>query len=373
MRTPSTLRAAIAGLLLIPPIYGQQPEPTFPGEKWESVKPEAVFMSSQRLEILRAWLKTHKTTAMMLVVGGRVAFEYGDVTRVSKVASIRKSILAMMFGRYVASGQVDLNQTVKEIGLDDVTPFLPREERATLLQLMMARSGIYLDAGNGELGSLSPRRGSQEPGTYYQYQNWDFNAVGTAFEKLTGQDIYAALEKDLAKPIGMQDFDIQRQHRISVMPESVHPEYAMYLSTRDMARLGVLMSRDGVWNGKRILPEGWVKRITTLVTHPNEIHPLGAGGQGLPGTMDRWGYGMLWWVWDAPSWPGVVTSPFQGAYTAMGAYGQYITVLPAFDAVVVHKVYIDEPDEDPNFQVRPEEYTAILAMLAAAGCAGVCE
>jgi hypothetical protein len=51
---------------------------------------------------------------------------------------------------------------------------------------------------------------------------------------------------------------------------------------------------------------------------------------------------MLWWVWDAPNWPGVVTGPYQGAYTAMGANGQYIAVLPAMNLVLAHKVDFDE-------------------------------
>jgi len=167
---------------------------------WEHVKPEAVSMSSARLEVLRSWLKTQKTTAMMIVVGGRSIFEYGDVTKATKVASVRKSILAMLYGKNVAEGQIDLNKTVKELALDDVEPFLPIEEHATLLQLMMARSGIYLESGNAGLDAASPKRGSQTPGTYFQYNNWDFNAVGTAFEKLVGRNLYDVLESDLAHP-----------------------------------------------------------------------------------------------------------------------------------------------------------------------------
>jgi CubicO group peptidase (beta-lactamase class C family) len=268
----------------------------------------------------------------------------------------------------VASGKVDLNKTVKEIGLDDVQPFLPVEESATLLNLLTARSAIYHPSGNPSLTDLSPRRGSMYPGLYFQYQNWDFNAAGTAFEKLTGQDLYAALESDLAGPLGMQDFDRKKQRKNSSMPDSVHPEYAMYLSTRDLARLGLLMSRDGMWNGTRILPEGWASRITTLVTPADQIHPLMPGiGAGLA-TMDHWGYGMLWWVWDVPK--GVEIGPFHGAYTAMGANGQYITVFPEDDVVVVHKVDIDT---DESNEVKPVEYTATLALGVAAECSEECK
>ena len=350
-------------------VHAADLQPVFPAEDWEHVKPEAVGMSTRKFEALRGWLKTQNTTAMMVVIGGRVAFEYGDLSLVSKVASVRKSVLAMLYGKYEAEGRIDLSKTVRQLGLDDVRPFLPNEENATLLQLLMARSGIYLDSGNDELTRLSPRRGSQSPGTYFQYQNWDFNAAGAAFEKLTGLDIFEALEVDLAKPIGMQDFDRKLQRKNSSLPESIHPEYAMYLSTRDMARLGLLMLRNGVWDKKQLVPKEWISRITTLVTHADQIHPIGAGGAGLATTQDRWGYGMLWWVWDAPSWPGTTTGPFQGAYTAMGANGQYITVFPAWDAVVVHKVNFDV---DGKNQITPGDYTALLAMVNASSCDNQC-
>lgn len=332
----------------------------FPGKDWERVeKPESAGYSSARLEALRVWLKSNRTTAMLVSVEGKILFEYGDLARVSKVASVRKSVLAMLYGKYHAAGKVDLRKTVKQLGLDDVNPFLPIEQEATLLHLLTARSGIYLPSGNESLTSLSPRRGAQVPGTYFQYQNWDFNAAGTAFEKLTGKDIFDALEQDLARPIGMQDFDRSRQRKNSSLPDSVHPEYAMYLSTRDMARLGLLMLRGGEWNGKPILPKGWSSYITTLVTPHQDMHPVQFSLRTRPGL---WGYGMLWWVWDAPVLPGMVTGAYQGAYTAMGANGQYITVLPAMDTVIAHKV---DFDEDGSREVNPDEFSAILQMVIA--------
>src|SRR5258708_11366408 len=112
--------------------------------------------------------------------------------------------------------------------------------------LLMSRSGIYLPEGQPDPDPTdsAPARGSQRPGEFFYYNNWDFNAAGTAFEKLTGRNIYDALETDLARPIGMQDYDRAKQKKIQTVPEhliSVHPEYATYLSPRDIARLGLLM------------------------------------------------------------------------------------------------------------------------------------
>ncbi len=339
---------------------------SFPGADWIKIKPESVGYSSEKLQVLRAWLKTQKTTACHISVNGREIFEYGNIAQISKVASVRKSILAMLYGTYVVAGRIDLSRNVVEVGLNDVEPFLDVEKNATLYNLLTARSGIYHSTANKELTDLSPRRGSQAPGTYFQYQNWDFNAAGTAFEKLTGKGVFTALEEDLARPVGMQDFDRSKQRLNSEMPISKHPEYAMYLSTRDMARLGLLMLADGNWAGRQVMPKGWSARITTLVTPASDIHPIQLSLRTRPGL---WGYGMLWWVWDAPNWPGIITGPYQGAYTAMGANGQYITVLPAMNMVVVHKV---DFDEDGTRQVSSGQFQTILQMAIESDCAGPC-
>src|SRR5215510_1245310 len=282
------------------PARAQAPPKFWPGADWERVdKPESFGYSSLKLEALRTWLKTQRTTAMLVSVHGKVIFDYGDLTRVSKVASVRKSVLSMLYGKYVMDGTIDLNKTVKQLGLDDVQKFLRNEERATLEHLLTARSGIYHPSGNQDLDAQAPSRGSQYPGVYFLYNNWDFNAAGTAFEKLTKKDIYDALESDLARPIQMQDFDRARQKKIPVTPTSVHPEYAMYLSTRDMARLGLLMLREGKWKDKRLMPRSWASYLTALYTPAAQVGPKWLRSKVGSGPM-RWGYGALWWVWDEP-------------------------------------------------------------------------
>src|ERR1700722_10163772 len=106
----ASVRMFVATICAVLSVHGEELKPVFPDPNWERIKPEAVSMSSTRLEILRSWLKTQKTTAFMIVVGGRSIFEYGDVTKVSKVASVRKSILAMLYGKYVTEGRVELDK-----------------------------------------------------------------------------------------------------------------------------------------------------------------------------------------------------------------------------------------------------------------------
>lgn len=353
------------------PAFSQSPETFSPGAKWETVSPESAGYSSARLNALSDWLKTENTTAMMVTVHGKVIFQYGDVSRVSVVASVRKSILSMLYGKYAFTESFDLQKTVKQLGLDDKQPFLPIEERATVEQLLAGRSDIFIVPDKldpSSANSYQPRRGSALPGTFYSYNEWDFNAAGTAFEKLTGKNIYDALETDLARPIGMQDFDRKRQVKVDNLPSSVHQGYPMFLSTRDMARLGQLMLRQGNWNGKQVISGDWVRYSTLLWTPFQEMYPSWLRNYADPG---RWGFGLTWFVWDEPpylahSWAG----PMQGAFMAQGSGGQYIAVLPEADMVIVHKVDLDPKPQ--RQEITPVQWNTILNMVIAASCEDNC-
>ncbi len=339
----------------------------FPGKTWEKIdKPETIGYSSARLNALRAWLESIDTTAMMVSVGGRSLFEYGDLAHLSYLASVRKSVLAILYGKYVENGTIQLSKTLKEIGLTDVDGLLPLELEATVENLITARSGVYHPASNaGDSTASAPPRASQRPGTYYLYNNWDFNAAGAVFEKLTGKDIYDALQSDLAIPIGMEDFDRARQRKSGDAKRSTIMAYHMYLSTRDMARIGLLMLRGGRWQDRQIASRDWIHRITSLVTPLNEMNPPSYRSLG---TGNRWGYGCMWWVWDAPNSPG----PFMGAFTGMGAGGQYITILPQLDMVIAHKTDTQQASLHGKRQrtVSLAEYDAVLRMLITAKCPG---
>jgi len=362
---------AVAAVVLLSfvlaPVAGQTPAaaPVFPGADWERIaKPETVGYSSARLEGLRAWVASLDTTSMFVSVGGRALFEYGDVTHLSYLASVRKSVLAMLYGKYVENGTIRLDTSLKDLQFTDVDGLLPRELEATIEHLITARSGVYHPASNaGDDTGSAPPRGSQQPGSYYLYNNWDFNAAGAVFEKLTGRDIYDVVETDLARPIGMQDFDRKAQRKSGDPKRSQHMAYHMFFSVRDMARIGLLMLREGSWSGQQVVPRAWAQKIRSLVTPMNEMNPPGLRALG---TGYRWGYGYMWWVWDAPNSPG----PLKGAYTGMGAGGQYITVLPELDMVIAHKT--DTSQESPHGpgqrrrSVTGREYEAIVRMLISA-------
>jgi CubicO group peptidase (beta-lactamase class C family) len=332
--------------------------PVFPAAEWaRHTDPTTAGYCQPGLDAATTRARGMATTAAIAVVGGRVLWDYGDQQLISYLASVRKSILAMLFGTYVERGTIKLDKTMKDVNVTDVQGLLPREQQATILNLLAARSGVYHPAANaasaagGDTVGTPPERGSVAPGSYFLYNNWDFNALGTIFEQETGLGIYEAFERDMAGPMQFQDFRLAEQRKANNPTRSMHPAYHFYLSTRDMARMGYLMLRDGNWAGKQLVPRTWVRRMVTTLTPVGEMHPdeFKAG---------PFGYGLLWWVWDGAA----NTGAYRGAYTGIGAVGQFITVLPALDMVVAHKT------QPGGASVSREQYLALVDALIAAKC-----
>ncbi len=94
-------------------------------QQWQQAPAESQGYLTPRLEALRAWLKVQDTTSTMVVVHGKVIFQYGDLTHPSKIASCRKSILGMLYANYIGK-QIDLGKTVVQLGLEEPgKPFPP--------------------------------------------------------------------------------------------------------------------------------------------------------------------------------------------------------------------------------------------------------
>jgi CubicO group peptidase (beta-lactamase class C family) len=296
-----------------------------PGEEWGRFdKAEDGGFRSAALHAVERMLYPLPTTSLLVVKAGRVVYHYGDSSHVSYLASARKSVLSMLYGKYVANGTINLDRTVGDLGIEEAGGLLPIEKRATIRHLLMSSSGVYYPAGSPGGSSDTPPRGSKEPGTYFLYNNWDFNVAGAVFEKLTGKSVFQALEADLAGPLQFQDFDRSRQRMLGYddPKASRYKAYHLFLSGRDMARLGVLMVNDGRWNGKQIVPADWVSESTKRRVRADDM-----------ASRRESGYGYLWWL-PADTRTG---AEWLGSYLANGNFGQHVLCMPGIDTVIVHR------------------------------------
>jgi CubicO group peptidase (beta-lactamase class C family) len=290
--------------------------------------PAAAGWSGDKLAAAKAYADSIDTEAVMIVARGRVVAAWGKVAADYNVHSIRKSLLSALFGIHEAEGRVDLEATLATLGIDDKEGLTEREKLATVLDLLTARSGVYHPSGYESpwMVSIKPARGSAGPGTTWCYNNWDFNALGTIFRRLTGADIFADFSQRIAIPCEMEDFRPGEHGQYVELPASDHPAYPFRLTARDMARFGELFLRHGRWNGRQVVPADWV--AASVLPYSD----AGVGGA----------YGYMWWVArEGIFFPGVIVP--DGTYAALGAGGHKIVVIPALETIVVHRVDTDQP------------------------------
>jgi CubicO group peptidase (beta-lactamase class C family) len=321
-------------------------EDHFPGAEWDHAVPAELGWSEAGLAQARAFSDEIRSSAVMIVQHGKVVAEWGNTTKRTELASVRKSLLSSLIGIAVAEHLIKRDSTLGELGIDDNPPGLSEVEKgATVRQLLQARSGVYHAALYETRGAAEarPPRGSHAPGTFWYYNNWDFNVLGTIYEHATGTGIFEALDQKIAKPIGMQDYR-PRDGSYFRGDASIHPAYPIRMSARDLARFALLYLRKGNWAGRQIVPQDWVQESTQAYSN---------SGYGP-------GYGYLWWTGFLGGAVAPTLALPEGSFLAEGAGGQYALVAPALDLVVVQRVDRDTDIPEPSMRSTGRLFWLIL-------------
>jgi CubicO group peptidase (beta-lactamase class C family) len=247
-----------------------------------------------------------------------VAAAWGDVNRRFTVHSIRKSLLNSLYGIFIANGTIDTNLTIGQLQITDKDSLSELEKSAKVIHLLKARSGVYHRAAAEPdwVKGSRPERNSHPPDSFWFYNKWDFNVLGTIFEKLANTSIYKALHDEVAVPLQMEDYRIMDGKYFYEYEYSDHPAYHLKMSARDLARYGQLFLQKGAWNSERILSEKWVEAST----YPHSKHGGGA-------KIGRW-FGYLWGVSEYYSG--------YGMYFASGSGGQILAIFPTEHLILVN-------------------------------------
>jgi CubicO group peptidase (beta-lactamase class C family) len=304
----------------------------YPKEAWSKVDPVLLGWSPEKLAEARKFVESLPPSSVVVIDHGREVAEWGDSARKIKVSSMRKSLLSALYGIYAPLNHFDLDASLGSLGIDDEPPLTAEEKQATVRMLLEARSGVYHGyvAGTPGMRAGWPKRGSHSPGSYWFYNNWDFNALGSIFEKEFKSPIARAFDARIARRIGMQDFRVEDMYYLRAPADaspdfnkSIHPAYHFRMTARDLARFGYLFLflRNGEWRGEPVVPSAWVSEST-------QTHSQVGAGQG---------YGYLWWVdgFDLPV----------SSFSAQGALAKYVVAVPARDLVVVYLNHTEFPDD----------------------------
>jgi len=259
------------------------------------------------------------TTAVLVVQDRRiVAEEYAegfDADTPQRTWSVAKSLAGTVIGAAVQRGEADVNAPAAIA--DWRTPGDPRSA-ITLDQLMRMASGLTSDtAGNRTDGLYFGGVGVDEqattwpliapPGSRYRYANNDTLLAVLSIAPTFGRHPPA----ELFRRLGMHDTWAETDWRGNYMLSS-----QVWTTARDLARFGQLYLDDGMVDGERILPEGWLD----YVSRPSAPQPNGEQG-----------YGATFWLFDKSE--GIPAD----AISANGNRGQYVVIVPSRNIVIVRR------------------------------------
>ena len=284
------------------------------------------------------------TTALVVLNRGRIVWEHypngGSRGRLNRCFSVTKSVASALVGVAVGAGLIGSVE-------DQVGRYLTELRdssvgKLTIAHLLEMRSGIRFVEGvlpwNDEprtyyATDMRPRllrsRVTDPVGRFFHYNDWHPLLISLILERATGKTVTDWLQEKLWDPLGAEysaSMMVDRNDAAGLE----HLESGLTATAHDLAKFGQLFLQDGVWNGQRLLPEGWVKSTTA----PDNAR---TDSEWFAYYRDRpWGrfldsgriyYGRMWWGnrLDGTSYD----------FFAMGVLGQHIYVSPGTQTVIV--------------------------------------
>lgn len=197
-----------------------------PGEQWmRYADPADAGFDAAGLEAAREIWEGLPSSAFLVISDGAVVSAWGEVDRRFMCHSVRKSFMSALYGVYWDRGVIELNKNLVDLGIDDLGDgLLETEKQARILDLLKARSGVFHPAAYAGRTDSQPR-GSQGPGRYFAYNNWDFNTLVTILEQETGDKVFEAFDEYFAKPLEMEDWRLSDGYYHYERDKSIHPAY----------------------------------------------------------------------------------------------------------------------------------------------------
>ena len=275
------------------------------------------------------------TLSLLVVQGGNLIHErYApgfDMTTRTRTWSTAKSIAVTLIGMLVDEGKMSLDEP---LGLEwlpkAASPDTDPRNAITLRHLLNMSSGLYpIDnqrleyatgsglsywAGSSSVRGALSRALIREPGTSWDYENYDTILAVRAMKTALGDEkTYREFpRRALLDRIGMRNTLVSTDRFGDFVLSS-----QVYTNARDLARFGMLYLKDGVWNDQRLVSKEWIDFTRT---------PAPATAQS--GNF----YGGQWWLV-----PDDRTDVPKDAYSTSGNRGQYVIVVPSHDLVIVRR------------------------------------
>lgn len=301
------------------------------GSNWDFANQERIFG-----KLLGPIPKTHAATNGLIIRHGYIVAEFGDTQAVDPTYSAAKSYLATIAGVAVDRGLIhDIDRPVGELVHDDVGGGYasPHNAKITwrhhLTQTSEWQGELFgkpsTFVGREKFGESEMKpRAIKEPGSFYEYNDVRMNRFALSLLRVWKRPLPEVLRTEIMDPIGasadwkylpysipdvMMDVDGVKMPTVG---GGTRWGGGLWISSKDHARLGLLMLRRGMWGDRRVLSEKWIAQAT---------QPQG----------QKKDYGFLWWLNTKARWPAAPRSCF----SAQGAGDNTVWIDPEHDLVVV--------------------------------------
>ncbi|NKW79712.1 serine hydrolase [Ochrobactrum pecoris] len=320
-------------------VYKRYPSVRIPHEgevsqlaKAERPLPETFVYKGETRKV-SDWLKRGGTTGFIVLKDGVIVheeYDHGNTENTQAVAfSVSKSFVSFLMGNAVRDGLIDINQTV-----DHYAPVLAQGgyKGVTVKNVMQMASGIGFSENYGDLNSDIVRYSSalltgsiidftahlkneRPQGTVSHYVSADTQVLGLVLEGATGIPLQKYMEEKLWSKLGAE----ADAYWVTDPTGEAAAAVGLNAVLRDYARFGLLYLNEGRnFKGEQLVPAQWVHDSVT----PDAPYLM-------PGRKDAlgkipFGYGYQWWT----------PVDWQGDYSAVGIYGQFIYVNPAKGVVI---------------------------------------
>ncbi len=275
------------------------------------------------------------------------------------VYSVSKTFLAIAAAFAEAEGLLARDERLVDVFTEAAGAAGPRAARITVEDCLRMSTGHHTDtldgfAGQGEesVALFLATEPEQEPGSWFMYHNGASRMLALAVQRRTGERLVDYLRPRLLDPVGIREAAWTRWAGADLGFSGLH------ISTESIARLGLLLLHDGAWDGRQVLPAGWVATATQALAdtthHPDPVD---------------WTVGYGYQLWRS-----------RHGFRADGAYGQFALVLPEHDLVVAvtsctettHEVLEAVWDEllphlvDAPLPAAPDAHARLVAALESA-------
>lgn len=288
---------------------------------------------SGRTYDLEEYLTLNRVAAMLVLKDGKVALEryqYGNSERTRWMSmSMAKSITSALIGAAIHDGHIR--------SLDDsVTRYVPAVkgsayEGVSVRDILMMASGVkwdetYTDSASDRRHLLEAQIAQQpgaamavmaklpraaEPGTRNNYSTGETQVAGEILRGAVGKPLAEYLSETIWQPMGME---ADAKWWLDSPDGTEIGGSGISATLRDYGRFGLFILGDGVIDGRRVLPEGWVREAGS----PKVLK----GGVPLD-------YGYMWWTAETEA------AKRDGAFSAQGIHGQYVYINPVAKVVIV--------------------------------------